>query len=159
MEDKSLKHAYGMVENVLVKVEDLYLPTGFVILDTGEDKNNSIILGRPFLATKNALIDVGRGELILRLGEDHILFKISNSQSLSTKGGGGLKKTVPKGWKNKKIPTEDFSPGMRVVFTRNPVIQHTVNRILSLEYVELIHESTGRKFTMRGEDLSPYEPP
>ncbi|XP_057745353.1 uncharacterized protein LOC130963236 [Arachis stenosperma] len=56
--DKSLKRAYGMVENVLVKVENLYLSANFVILDTREDKNDSIILGRPFLATGKALIDV-----------------------------------------------------------------------------------------------------
>ncbi|XP_025607947.1 uncharacterized protein [Arachis hypogaea] len=65
--EKSLKRAYGMVENVLVKVEDLYLPADFVILDTGEDKNDSIIIGRPFLATGKDLIDVKKGELFLRL--------------------------------------------------------------------------------------------
>ncbi|XP_015961420.1 uncharacterized protein LOC107485399 [Arachis duranensis] len=58
MADKSLKRAHGMVEDLLVKVEDLYLPADFVILDTGEDRDNSIILGRPFLATTKALIDV-----------------------------------------------------------------------------------------------------
>ncbi|XP_016178408.1 uncharacterized protein LOC107620806 [Arachis ipaensis] len=58
MEDKSLKRAYGMAEDVLVKVEDLYIPANFVILDTGEDKDDSIILRRPFLATAKALIDV-----------------------------------------------------------------------------------------------------
>ncbi|XP_016168522.1 uncharacterized protein LOC107611070 [Arachis ipaensis] len=155
MADRSLKRAYRMMENVLVKVEDLYLPTDFVILDTGEDKDNSIILGRPFLATARALIDVEKGERILRLWEDHILFKIPNPQSLPNKGGttmkhlvfqpslsvqsltepsdikpmfgvghppsdteeGGTKKKVPKDWRNKKITTEDFSPGIRVVFT------------------------------------------
>nr|XP_025647878.1 uncharacterized protein LOC112742855 [Arachis hypogaea] len=50
MADKSLKRAYGMMEDVLVKVENFYLPADFVILDTGEDKDESIILGRPFLA-------------------------------------------------------------------------------------------------------------
>ncbi|XP_016178339.1 uncharacterized protein LOC107620727 [Arachis ipaensis] len=35
MADKSLKKAYRLVENVLVKVEDLYLPASFVLLDTG----------------------------------------------------------------------------------------------------------------------------
>ncbi|XP_015970215.1 uncharacterized protein LOC107493672 [Arachis duranensis] len=85
MADKSLKWAYGLVENVLVKVEDLYLPADFVILDTKEDQNDSIILGRPFLATGKALIDVEKGELILRLWEDHILFKIPNLRYLSDK--------------------------------------------------------------------------
>ncbi|XP_016168538.1 uncharacterized protein LOC107611090 [Arachis ipaensis] len=58
MVDKSLKQAYGLVENILVKVQDLYLHADFVILDIGEDRNDFIILGRPFLATAKALIDV-----------------------------------------------------------------------------------------------------
>ncbi|XP_016168729.1 uncharacterized protein LOC107611297 [Arachis ipaensis] len=85
MAEKSLKRAYDMVKDVLVKFEDLYLPADFVILDTGEDRDNSIILERPFLATAKALIDVEKGELVLRLWEDHILFKIPNSQSPSDK--------------------------------------------------------------------------
>ena len=60
----------------------------------------------------------------------------------------GTKKKVPKGWRDKKVPTEGLSPGMRVVFTDNSVIPHIVNKILSLEHVELIHEKTGRKFTV-----------
>ncbi|XP_057759102.1 uncharacterized protein LOC130979635 [Arachis stenosperma] len=67
MADKSLKRAYGMVENALIKVEDLYVLADFVIFAIGEDKNDSIILERPFLATGKALIDVERGDLVLRL--------------------------------------------------------------------------------------------
>ncbi|XP_016178400.1 uncharacterized protein PFB0145c-like [Arachis ipaensis] len=74
--DKTQKRAYGMVEDVLVKVDDLHIPADFVILDTGEDRDESIILGWPFLATPKAIIDVERGELVLRLHEDCILFKI-----------------------------------------------------------------------------------
>nr|XP_025631759.1 uncharacterized protein LOC112726547 [Arachis hypogaea] len=87
MADKSLKRAYGLVENVLVKVEDLYLPADFVILDIGKDRDNSIILERPFLATTKALIDVEKGELVLRFHEDHILFKIPNPHSASDNEG------------------------------------------------------------------------
>ncbi|XP_016168592.1 uncharacterized protein LOC107611149 [Arachis ipaensis] len=82
MADKSLKWAYRLVENALVKVKDLYLPVDFVILDTREDRDNSIIFGRPFLTTVKALIDVEKGELTLRLWEDHILFKILKPHSL-----------------------------------------------------------------------------
>lgn len=192
MADKSLKKAYGLVEDVLVKVEDFYIPADFIILDTREDEDESIILGRPFLATANAMINVARGELVLQLWENHILFKMPKPNSFpkgettvqylvfqpslsvqsyteptstKTKFGvenpssstenKGTKKNVPKGWRDEKIPTEGLSPGMRVVFTDSPVIPHTVNKVLSLEYVELIHEST-EKFTVRGKILSPY---
>ncbi|XP_016192758.1 uncharacterized protein LOC107633666 [Arachis ipaensis] len=60
MADKSLKRAYGMVENFLVKVESLYLPADFVILDTGEDRDESIILGRPFLANSDLALEYCR---------------------------------------------------------------------------------------------------
>ncbi|XP_057758229.1 uncharacterized protein LOC130978330 [Arachis stenosperma] len=65
MADKSLKKAYGLVKDVLVKVENFYIPADFIILDTGEDEDESIILGRPFLATANAIIDVAKGKLVL----------------------------------------------------------------------------------------------
>ncbi|XP_076895148.1 uncharacterized protein LOC143547659 [Bidens hawaiensis] len=51
----------GIVENMLVKV----FPVDFVILDMDEDKNVLLILGRPFLATARALIDVCTGRLTL----------------------------------------------------------------------------------------------
>ncbi|XP_016168756.1 uncharacterized protein LOC107611330 [Arachis ipaensis] len=44
MADKSLRQAHGLVENVLVKVGELFLPIDFVILDMGEDANDSIML-------------------------------------------------------------------------------------------------------------------
>ncbi|KAL4288034.1 hypothetical protein AHAS_Ahas19G0245800 [Arachis hypogaea] len=74
MEDKSLKPAYGLVENILVKVGKFFLPTNFVILDTREDENASIILGRPFLATGRALIDVEEGKLVLRVHNEQLVF-------------------------------------------------------------------------------------
>ena len=61
MADNSRKQAYGLVEDVLVKVEGLYIPADFIILDTGKDEDESIILGRPFLATVIAVIDVDKG--------------------------------------------------------------------------------------------------
>ncbi|XP_016178431.1 uncharacterized protein LOC107620838 [Arachis ipaensis] len=87
MANKSQKRAYGMVEKVLVKVEDIYIPADFVILDNGEDRDESIILRRPFLDTDKAIIDVKRGELVLRLHENCILFKIPNPHSPSDRVG------------------------------------------------------------------------
>ncbi|KAL4371587.1 hypothetical protein AHAS_Ahas06G0180700 [Arachis hypogaea] len=76
MADKSMKRAYGLVENILVKVGKFFLPADFVILDTGEDENASIILGRPFLSTERALIDVEVGELVLRMQNEQLVFHV-----------------------------------------------------------------------------------
>ncbi|XP_016164785.1 uncharacterized protein LOC107607331 [Arachis ipaensis] len=97
MADKSRKQAYGLVENILVKVENLYLPADFVILDTGEDTDDSIILGRPFLATGRALIDVERRELCLRMHEDYLLFKFYANVWVTYKHVSGMN-PEPKNW-------------------------------------------------------------
>ena len=56
--DRSLKHPQGVIEDVLVKVDKFIFPTDFIVLDVEEDKEIPIILGRPFLATSRAMIDV-----------------------------------------------------------------------------------------------------
>ena len=47
-----------VIEDILVKVEKFIFSADFIILDMEEDKEIRIILGRPFLATGGALIDV-----------------------------------------------------------------------------------------------------
>ncbi|RYR09008.1 hypothetical protein Ahy_B05g076970 [Arachis hypogaea] len=68
--DKTQKQSIGVVENVLVKVGNYFLPTDFVILEMEESHLHPIILRRPFLAIARALIDVERGELILRVHDE-----------------------------------------------------------------------------------------
>ena len=63
--DHSIKHPRGIIEDVLVKVDKFIFPADFVVLDMEEDRDILIILGRPFLATGRALIDVQKGELTL----------------------------------------------------------------------------------------------
>ena len=65
--DRSLAHLRGIVEDVLVKVDKFIFPIDFIVLDTAEDKKVLIILGRPFLATGQALIDMQKGKLRLRV--------------------------------------------------------------------------------------------
>ena len=83
MADNSRKQAYGQVEDVLVKVEGLYIPANFIILDIGKDEDESIILGRPFLATTRAVIDVDRGKLVLQLNEGNLVFKTQGHPSVN----------------------------------------------------------------------------
>ncbi|XP_016164798.1 uncharacterized protein LOC107607345 [Arachis ipaensis] len=76
MEDRLVKFAHGVVENILVKVEKFFLPVDFVILDIEEVEDASIIFGRPFLAIRRALIDVEKGELTLRVHKKHMVFNV-----------------------------------------------------------------------------------
>ncbi|KAL1536620.1 hypothetical protein AAHA92_29244 [Salvia divinorum] len=63
--DNSTMQAVGIVEDVLVKIDDFIFPADFFVLDMDVDKDVPLILGRNFLATCKALIDVGRGEITI----------------------------------------------------------------------------------------------
>ena len=74
--DRSLKHPRGVIEDVLVKVDKFIFLEDFIVLDMEEDKEIPIILGRPFLATGRAMIDLQRGELKLTVQDDEVKFNV-----------------------------------------------------------------------------------
>ncbi|CAL1405398.1 unnamed protein product [Linum trigynum] len=75
--DHSIVHPRGIIEDLLVKVGAFTYPVDFVILDIHEDVDVPLILGRPFLATAKALIDVHDGKLILRAGNEQATFSVT----------------------------------------------------------------------------------
>lgn len=75
--DRSVKFPVGILENVPVRIGQFYIPTDFIIMDIREDDVTPIILGRPFLATAGAIIDVKRGKLTFEVGEEKIEFILS----------------------------------------------------------------------------------
>nr|CAN60680.1 hypothetical protein VITISV_033696 [Vitis vinifera] len=70
--DRSVKIPRGIIEDVLVQVDNFYYPVDFVVLDTDplvkEANYVPIILGRPFLATSNAIINYRNGLMQLTFG-------------------------------------------------------------------------------------------
>ncbi|XP_034674243.1 uncharacterized protein LOC117905429 [Vitis riparia] len=80
--DRSIKVPRGVVEDVLVQVEKFYYPVDFVVLDTEPLKKCvnyvPIILGRPFLATANALINYRNGLMQLSFGNMTIEMNVFN---------------------------------------------------------------------------------
>ncbi|XP_015949347.1 uncharacterized protein LOC107474256 [Arachis duranensis] len=83
--DRSFKFPHGIVEDLLVKVGKFIFPADFVVLDMQEEPKASIILGRPFLATAGAVIDVQKGDLTLRLHNEEMTFNIFKAMSYPPK--------------------------------------------------------------------------
>ncbi|XP_062112795.1 uncharacterized protein LOC133823956 [Humulus lupulus] len=79
--DRSLAHPRGIIEDVLVKVDKFIFPVDFIVLDMEEDTNEPIILGRPFLATGMALIDVQKGELKFRVQKGELKFRVQKEEN------------------------------------------------------------------------------
>ncbi|XP_035834059.1 uncharacterized protein LOC110881090 [Helianthus annuus] len=77
--DRSMKYPCGIIENLIVKVDKLVFPVDFVILDMEADEKVPIILGRPFLCTAKAIIDVFVGKITFQVGEERVTFEIARS--------------------------------------------------------------------------------
>nr|GEX71164.1 hypothetical protein [Tanacetum cinerariifolium] len=73
--DRTISKPTGVAENVFVKVGKFYFPTDFVVLDFIADPRVPLILGRRFLSTVHALIDVYEGEITLRHDEQSLTLK------------------------------------------------------------------------------------
>ena len=87
--DRSVKIPKGIVEDVLVKIDKFYYPVDFVVLDTepiaNEPNHVPIILGRPFLATANAIINCRNGVMQLTFGNMTLelnIFHLNNKHEL-----------------------------------------------------------------------------
>ena len=64
----------GVAENIPVKIRNILIPVDFVILYMEVDTNTPLILGRPFLSTANASIDVGAREIQLNINGQKEMF-------------------------------------------------------------------------------------
>nr|GFA26320.1 reverse transcriptase domain-containing protein [Tanacetum cinerariifolium] len=72
-----------IAEDVFVKVGKFHFPTHFVVVDYVVDPRVPLILGRPFLRTGSALIDVYGEELTLRVNDEEITFKVGQTSKYS----------------------------------------------------------------------------
>ncbi|GJS18646.1 reverse transcriptase domain-containing protein [Tanacetum coccineum] len=77
--DRSITHPKGLAEDIFVKVGNFHFPTDFVVVDFEADPRVPLILGRSFLRTRCALIDVYEGELVLRDGNEQITFHVNGT--------------------------------------------------------------------------------
>ncbi|XP_052624790.1 uncharacterized protein LOC128132308 [Lactuca sativa] len=83
--DRSLVHPKGVLEDVLVQVDEFVFPTDFYVLDMGDDdspSSSSIILGRPFLKTSKTKIDVYNGTLTMEFDGEVINFNVHEAKKV-----------------------------------------------------------------------------
>jgi hypothetical protein len=73
--DNSILYPLGIAEDVPMKVGHHFIPVDFVVLEMGEREKPPLILGRPFLKTVGATIDVGKGEINFDINGEKSSFK------------------------------------------------------------------------------------
>ncbi|XP_075083450.1 uncharacterized protein LOC142167190 [Nicotiana tabacum] len=67
----------GIVEDVLVRVDKFVFLVDFIVVNMEENKEIPLILGRPFLATGRAIIDIHERRLMLRVGGETVTFEMN----------------------------------------------------------------------------------
>ncbi|GKC51568.1 reverse transcriptase domain-containing protein [Tanacetum coccineum] len=82
--DRSITHPKGLAEDVYVKVGKFHFPTDFVVVDFEADPRVPLILGRSFLRTGRALIDVYGEEITLRVDNEAITFNLDQTTRYSS---------------------------------------------------------------------------
>ncbi|XP_074300721.1 uncharacterized protein LOC141632029 [Silene latifolia] len=74
MADRTLSRPLGVLQDIPVQIGRFLIPVDFVVLDIPEDNHTPIILGRPFLHTAQAVIDVGMRTLTFNVGGEKLVF-------------------------------------------------------------------------------------
>ena len=126
MADKSMAQPEGVLEDVLVKVGKFIFLVDFVIMKMEEDTQVPLLQGRPFLATGAALIDVQKGELTLRVGNEAVHFNLNKSLELPNVDA-------------KSCMDLESNSLLSVELNSDCTLQHSINEIeMNFQYLESI---------------------
>ena len=124
MADRSMAQPEGILEDVLVKAGKFVFPVDFVVMQMEEDTQVPLLLGRPFLATGDALINVQKGELTLRVGDEAVQFNINRSLKHPNVEGDSCM-----AGRNKSLLNDELNSDC--------IIQHSINEIeKNFQYLE-----------------------
>ncbi|GKB76228.1 reverse transcriptase domain-containing protein [Tanacetum coccineum] len=83
--NRSITHPMGIAEDVVVRVDGFTFLTDFVVVNFEPDPRVPIILGRPFLRTAKALIDLYEETLTLRVGKEDLVYYADKSEKNKNK--------------------------------------------------------------------------
>ena len=126
MAGRSMAQPEGVLEDVLVKVGKFIFLVDFAIMKMEKDTQVPSLLGRPFLATRAALIDVQKGELTLRVGNEAVHFNLNRSLE------------YPDVDAESCMAVENNSL-LSVELNSNCILQHSINEIeMNFQYLESI---------------------
>ncbi|KAL6325051.1 hypothetical protein AAG906_022259 [Vitis piasezkii] len=150
--DRSVKIPRGVIEDVLVQVDNFYYPVDFVVLDTDPTVKEAnlvpIILGRPFLATSNAIINCRNGLMQLTFGNmtlDLNIFYMSKKQITPEEEEGPeekgfsespLRLATLQSWRKIEEILPLFNKEEEVVLKRNSKTQSSLYRGVKYIYME-----------------------
>ena len=76
----SIRYPEGIAEHIFVCVWDSFVLADFVVMDMEGDLGVDLVLGRPFLRSAKARIDVGKGEIHFRVRREDMFFRFKKRE-------------------------------------------------------------------------------
>ena len=133
--DRTSRRPFSILENVPVMIDGVEVPTDFVVLEMDEESKDPLILGRPFLASVGAVIDVRYGKIDLNLGRHvKLQFDINKFQTRSPTEGKTLEV-------QRAVPSEglEIKRGKEQILVQTPPSNSTTRSSIpsSLDWLEL----------------------
>ncbi|XP_070039487.1 uncharacterized protein [Nicotiana tomentosiformis] len=102
----------GIVKDVLVLVDKFVFPVNFIVMNMEENKEVPLILGRPFLATGRAILDIHKRKRILRVGEETVTFEMNVTKGAQKEKPAANVEWKVKGSKEKDVVSKKDKCGM-----------------------------------------------
>ncbi|XP_058776375.1 uncharacterized protein LOC131650691 [Vicia villosa] len=121
--DHSVKRPFGVVEDVLVKIDKFVFPVDFEVLEMPEDEEIPLILGRPFLEIGRCMIDMEGGTITLKVYDEEL--KIDVRDTMKHKEDIETSHTV------------EVIDNMVVKAVQSPVPKSSLERVLSMSAQEI----------------------
>ncbi|GJU22912.1 reverse transcriptase domain-containing protein [Tanacetum coccineum] len=111
--NRSITHPMGIAEDVVVRVDGFTFLADFVVVNFKPDPRVPIILGRPFLRTVKALIDLYEETLTVRVGKEELVYYADKSEKNKNKIFSSLMKTSDNFEKfaDELAPLDSLPPG------------------------------------------------
>ncbi|GJT38892.1 reverse transcriptase domain-containing protein [Tanacetum coccineum] len=124
--DRSITRPKGLAEDVFVKVGSFHFPTDFVVVDFEADPRVPLILGRSFLRIGRTLIDVYEGELILRNGDERLIFHVDKHPQKHANENQIISQSVP-------TPLSDSRPSLVSFETSDSLLEEFTDELALLD--------------------------
>ncbi|XP_070032178.1 uncharacterized protein [Nicotiana tomentosiformis] len=102
----------GIVEDELVQVDKIVYPVDFIVVNMKENKEVPLILGRLFVATGRAILDIHERKLMLRVGEENVTFKMDIEKVVQKEKSAASVEWKVKGSKEKAALSEKYKCGV-----------------------------------------------
>ncbi|KAG7568068.1 Integrase catalytic core [Arabidopsis thaliana x Arabidopsis arenosa] len=110
--DHSIRTPVGLLEDLPMMIGHFEIPTDFVVLEMDEEPKDPLILGRPFLRTAGAMIDVRRGRINLNLGKEVLTFDINKKVIVKAneEEARNGRSSIDGDWSELKAPKVELKP-------------------------------------------------